>query len=210
MAIEMTGGVYCPLSPRDPQHRLHALIEQTRSRLVLIHSSTTTKFSDDVVTVDIDSVLINNSRESEIDVDSLSGILVTPEDIAYVIFTSGSTGAPKAVSIAKMCHAFVTLFLSFLLLGSSSTSQLHSIDAFVCAHRLLQRMWHRAADGTLFVRHPSARYHGNTHHRWHSDHASSTRKHRLRLSRHGVERETNQLCAHRAKSTVQLLQLSQR
>ena len=26
IAIEMVGGVYCPLSPRDPQHRLHALI----------------------------------------------------------------------------------------------------------------------------------------------------------------------------------------
>ena len=24
MAIEMVGGVYCPLSPRDPQHRLHS------------------------------------------------------------------------------------------------------------------------------------------------------------------------------------------
>ncbi|CAF5022259.1 unnamed protein product, partial [Rotaria sp. Silwood1] len=25
MAIVMAGGVYCPLSPRDPEHRLHAL-----------------------------------------------------------------------------------------------------------------------------------------------------------------------------------------
>ncbi|CAF1591220.1 unnamed protein product, partial [Adineta steineri] len=37
MGIEMAGGVYCPLSPRDPQHRLHALVEQTQSRLVLVH-----------------------------------------------------------------------------------------------------------------------------------------------------------------------------
>ncbi|CAF4148434.1 unnamed protein product, partial [Adineta steineri] len=37
MGIEMAGGVYCPLSPRDPQHRLHALTQQTQSRLVLIH-----------------------------------------------------------------------------------------------------------------------------------------------------------------------------
>ncbi|CAF4379848.1 unnamed protein product, partial [Rotaria sordida] len=32
MAIEMAGGVYCPLSPRDPRHRLHALLQQTQSR----------------------------------------------------------------------------------------------------------------------------------------------------------------------------------
>ena len=44
MAIEMVGGVYCPLSPRDPQHRLHALVQQTQSRLVLVHWLTKTKF----------------------------------------------------------------------------------------------------------------------------------------------------------------------
>ncbi|CAF1356610.1 unnamed protein product, partial [Adineta steineri] len=41
MSIEMAGGVYCPLSPRDPQHRLHSLVEQTQSRLVLVHHLTT-------------------------------------------------------------------------------------------------------------------------------------------------------------------------
>ncbi|CAF1085931.1 unnamed protein product [Adineta steineri] len=37
MAIEMSGGVYSALSSRNPQHRLHTLIEQTQSRLVLVH-----------------------------------------------------------------------------------------------------------------------------------------------------------------------------
>ena len=31
LAIEMAGGVYCPLSPQDPQHRLQSLLEQTQS-----------------------------------------------------------------------------------------------------------------------------------------------------------------------------------
>ena len=98
MAIEMTGGVYCPLSPRDPKHRLHALIQQTQSRLVLAHWLTVTKFTDDIVTLDSDFVLTNNDMKAEIDVDVLSNILVKPEFVAYVIFTSGSTGVPKAVS----------------------------------------------------------------------------------------------------------------
>ena len=59
MAIEMVGGVYCPLSPRDPQHRLHTLIQQTQSRLVLVHCLTKTKFNDDIISLDIDSILIN-------------------------------------------------------------------------------------------------------------------------------------------------------
>ncbi|CAF1292901.1 unnamed protein product [Adineta steineri] len=37
MAIEMSGGVYCPLSSRDPQYHVHALIQRTESRLVLVH-----------------------------------------------------------------------------------------------------------------------------------------------------------------------------
>ena len=36
--------------------------------------------------------------ESDVDVDRLSNVLVTPDNIAYIIFTSGSTGTPKAVS----------------------------------------------------------------------------------------------------------------
>jgi non-ribosomal peptide synthetase component F len=98
MAIEMIGGVYCPLSPRDPQHRLHALVQQTQSRLVLVHHLTKIKFQDNVITIDIDSVLVTNAVESNTDIDRLSNVAVTPDDIAYIIFTSGSTGTPKAVS----------------------------------------------------------------------------------------------------------------
>ena len=95
MAIEMIGGVYCPLSPRDPQHRLHALLQQTQSLLVLIHHLTKTKFNNDIISLDIDLILTDNDVES--DVDGLSNIIVTPKSIAYIIFTSGSTGRPKAV-----------------------------------------------------------------------------------------------------------------
>jgi non-ribosomal peptide synthetase component F len=91
MAITMTGGVYCPLSARDPQHRLDSLLE-------LVHWLTKTKFIDNSVTIDIDSILIDNILENDIGVHLLSNIIVTPENIAYVIFTSGSTGTPKAVS----------------------------------------------------------------------------------------------------------------
>jgi non-ribosomal peptide synthetase component F len=98
MAIELVGGVYCPLSPRDPQHRLHALIQQIQCHLVLIHHLTKTKFNEDILSFDIDSVLINKIVTSDIDIDRLSNIAVTVDDIAYIIFTSGSTGTPKAVS----------------------------------------------------------------------------------------------------------------
>ena len=98
MAIEMSGGVYCPLSPRDPQHRLHELVQQTRSPLVLTHFLTRTKFNDNIISLDIDSLLSENEMKYDVDVDQLSNILITPNSVAYTIFTSGSTGTPKAVS----------------------------------------------------------------------------------------------------------------
>ncbi|CAF0953681.1 unnamed protein product [Adineta steineri] len=99
MAIEMVGGVYCPLSPRDPQHRLCALLQQTQSRLVLNHHLTKTKFNNDVISLDIDLILTDNAVEGHI--DRLSSIPITLNNIAYIIFTSGSTGIPKAVQVRQ-------------------------------------------------------------------------------------------------------------
>ena len=98
MAIEMVGSVYFPLSPRDPEHRLYALLEQTQSRLVLVHELTKTKFNDNITLLNVDSVLTNNTLDDDIDVDRLTSIKITYDSIAYIIFTSGSTGTPKGVS----------------------------------------------------------------------------------------------------------------
>ena len=97
MAIEIIGAVYCPLSPQDPEHRLHALVEETRSRLVLIDHATKDKFVDTIVSLDIESVLTGVDVQREVNVDRLSSVKILPENIAYTIFTSGSSGTPKAV-----------------------------------------------------------------------------------------------------------------
>jgi iturin family lipopeptide synthetase A len=98
LAIEMAGGVYCPLSLQDPEHRLHALVQQTKSRLVLVHHLTNPKFNDTIRSINIDSLLINSNAESDIDLDLFSSIVISSDNIAYIAFTSGSTGTPKAVS----------------------------------------------------------------------------------------------------------------
>ncbi|CAF1510900.1 unnamed protein product, partial [Adineta steineri] len=99
IGIEMAGGVYCPLSPRDPQHRLHALVQQTQCRLVLIHDLTKTKFDHDSVTLDIDPILNVYNMDSDMNYSYLSRVKVKGKEIAYIIFTSGSTGTPKAVQV---------------------------------------------------------------------------------------------------------------
>jgi non-ribosomal peptide synthetase component F len=105
----MGGGVYCPLSPWDPRHRLHAIMKLTQSRLVLVHNSTKTKFDHDIMSVDIDLLLMNNNGNICIDTKILSSMIVSPKNVAYIIFTSGSTGTPKAVR----CNTFYSLLLKF-------------------------------------------------------------------------------------------------
>ncbi|CAF1264219.1 unnamed protein product [Adineta steineri] len=114
MAIEMAGGVYCPLSPRDPQHRLHVLTQQTQNRLVLVHHLTKIKFQRNVFLFDIDLVVSDNDRERMIDIYQLSNVIVTAVDIAYTIFTSGSTGTPKAVQV---CHRNFSQYMYSLICG---------------------------------------------------------------------------------------------
>ncbi|CAF1066401.1 unnamed protein product [Adineta steineri] len=114
MAIEMSGSVYCPLSPRDPKHRLHTLVEQTESRLVLVHWLTKNKFKDSIISFDIGSILSNRVDENIIDANQLSSVTITSENIAYIIFTSGSTGIPKAVQVK---HKNLTGFMCSLVYG---------------------------------------------------------------------------------------------
>jgi surfactin family lipopeptide synthetase C len=104
MSIEMAGGVYCPLSPRDPKHRLHVLVEQTQSRLVLVHWMTRKKFNENDIVLDIEVAVNSKQKFNEDDLDALASVKVTPENMAYVIFTSGSTGTPKAVSL-RLCFS---------------------------------------------------------------------------------------------------------
>ena len=110
MAIEMIGAVYCPLSPRDPHHRLHSLLQQTQTRLLLLHSQTKSKFDDEIISLDIDSLFNNKYLTNHTNVDRLSNVTITPNNIAYIIFTSGSTGVPKAVS--NQIHHSITSSLS--------------------------------------------------------------------------------------------------
>ncbi|CAF1139561.1 unnamed protein product [Adineta steineri] len=116
MAIEMTGGVYFPLSFRDPGNRLHMLLQQTKSRLVLFHYLTKNKFNDIITTLSIDSILVNNNSSQQININELSSVHVTIDSIAYIIFTSGSTGMPKGIRVRH--RNFIQCIYSLMCIDS--------------------------------------------------------------------------------------------
>ena len=100
MSIEMTGAVYCPLSPRDPHQRLQGLVEQTQSRITLVHWMTSEKLPVDIAGINVDIVINMHTLGDGLRNDVLSNQMITSDKIAYVIFTSGSTGTPKAVGFS--------------------------------------------------------------------------------------------------------------
>ncbi|CAF0769190.1 unnamed protein product [Didymodactylos carnosus] len=101
LSILTCGAVYCPLSPNDPPERLCSLIQETKSKHILIHELTEERFSVSVedknfIRIDVKRIFGSGALNGK-QLNLLSAVPVDVEKVAYVIFTSGSTGTPKAV-----------------------------------------------------------------------------------------------------------------
>jgi non-ribosomal peptide synthetase component F len=90
LAVLKAGGAYLPLEASTPSERLLFMMEDCGVKLLLTQRRLLDRLPAHrvpVVVLDAEQQLI--SSESD---ENLSGIGVTPEQLAYVMYTSGSTG----------------------------------------------------------------------------------------------------------------------
>ena len=92
LAILKAGGVYVPLDPLLPAHRLNVIREDCKPACILTHRLTSSKLPG--------AVCVDVSRDAIAAMPAIHfAAAPNAHDAAYLIYTSGSTGVPKGVLV---------------------------------------------------------------------------------------------------------------
>ncbi|HET8916140.1 MAG TPA: AMP-binding protein, partial [Propionibacteriaceae bacterium] len=95
LAIFKAGGVYLPIEPHFPADRIAAMLTRAGCGLVLTEPGSTATLGQALTPLlDTQALFIESAYEEDRTDDNL-GIVVAPDQLAYIYFTSGSTGEPK-------------------------------------------------------------------------------------------------------------------
>jgi amino acid adenylation domain-containing protein len=97
-AILKAGGAYLPLDLACPEDRLTFMLEDSRAKVLLIHSNLAARFvhySGTIICLDQEAGRIASYSEENVDSKT------QPHHLAYVIYTSGSTGTPKGCLVTQ-------------------------------------------------------------------------------------------------------------
>jgi len=94
LGILKAGGAYLPLDPEYPDERLHFMLSDSGTRVLVSQEELAARLP----TTDLFTVLVDAEAEELAEQpDEAPGVEVDPRGPAYVIYTSGSTGRPKGV-----------------------------------------------------------------------------------------------------------------
>ncbi|UUN91055.1 non-ribosomal peptide synthase/polyketide synthase [Pseudomonas extremorientalis] len=97
LAVMKAGGVYVPLDIEYPRDRLLYMMQDSRAKLLLSHSSALQQLP---IPDGLDSLAIDRTEEWSGYSDTAPDVKLDGDNLAYVIYTSGSTGLPKGVAVS--------------------------------------------------------------------------------------------------------------
>jgi amino acid adenylation domain-containing protein len=95
VAVFKAGGAYLPIEPHFPPERIANTLSRAGCALVLTEPGSTGSLDKAVAslpgvqTLSIDAALDEDHSDTDL------GVIVAPDQVAYIYFTSGSTGEPK-------------------------------------------------------------------------------------------------------------------
>jgi len=108
LAVLKAGGAYVPIDPAYPQERIHWMLEDTDTAMILSlrsqEESLRSKLpAEKIMYIDLDEEWYQWEDKSNLP------LISQPQDLAYIIYTSGTTGKPKGVMVE---HRQLTAFVS--------------------------------------------------------------------------------------------------
>ena len=95
LAVFKAGGVYLPIEPHFPADRIGAMLSRAGCELVLTEPGSTATLRRALDSRPGIQMLFIGAADQENHADGDLGVVVTPDQLAYIYFTSGSTGEPK-------------------------------------------------------------------------------------------------------------------
>ena len=102
LGIFKAGGAYLPLHPDWPSYRIHQILKQSNSKLIISTNELKSLLEDSIKNWDIENRPLVIGLDKFIYEDRCEknlSIQYSSKSLAYVIYTSGSTGIPKGVMI---------------------------------------------------------------------------------------------------------------
>ncbi|MBD8093605.1 non-ribosomal peptide synthetase [Pseudomonas fluorescens] len=97
LAVMKAGGVYVPLDIEYPRDRLLYMMQDSRAKLLLSHSSALAQLP---VAEGLETLAIDRTEDWTGYSETAPSINLDGDNLAYVIYTSGSTGMPKGVAVS--------------------------------------------------------------------------------------------------------------
>lgn len=104
LSILKSGATYLPIDPDYPKDRIHYMLENSNSQIILVNELSKNYINNNIKKIDISFSTIKELDYKEINLNKK----INSNNLIYIIYTSGSTGNPKGVMIShRNLHNFI-------------------------------------------------------------------------------------------------------